>query len=90
MEEQVKAGRTLSIGLSNFNARQIKRIYKNAEIKPANIQIEVQVYCQQKELIAFCKALDITVCAFGPIGSPALKTYVKKDDVYVTLSHTKN
>ncbi|XP_047108979.1 dihydrodiol dehydrogenase 3-like [Schistocerca piceifrons] len=74
MEAQVDAGRALSIGLSNFNARQVKRIVNSARIKPANLQVEAQLYCQQKELAAFCKALDITVCAFGPIGSPALST----------------
>ncbi|GLG98968.1 Aldo-keto reductase AKR2E4 [Gryllus bimaculatus] len=78
MESQVDAGRTRSIGLSNFNARQIKRIVKCARIQPANLQVELHVYFQQKELAAFCNALDITVCAYAPIGSPGLTDFVKK------------
>jgi diketogulonate reductase-like aldo/keto reductase len=78
MEAQVDAGRARSIGLSNFNSRQIARIMKAARIKPANLQIELNVYFQQRELVAFCRALDITVCAYAPIGSPGLATFHKK------------
>ena len=39
MEKQVKAGRTKSIGLSNFNESQIQNILNNSEIKPANLQV---------------------------------------------------
>nr|CAD7413636.1 unnamed protein product [Timema poppensis] len=70
MEAQVDAGRAKAIGLSNFNSRQIKRIWSAARIKPANLQVELNVYFQQRELTAFCKALDITVCAYAPLGNP--------------------
>ncbi|KAJ8868429.1 hypothetical protein PR048_029945 [Dryococelus australis] len=72
MEEQVDAGRARAIGLSNFNSRQIKRIVKSARIQPACLQIEVYLYFQQRELVAFCNALDIAVCAYGPLGSPSM------------------
>ncbi|XP_076318484.1 aldo-keto reductase family 1 member A1-like [Tachypleus tridentatus] len=39
MEDAVDAGMTKAIGLSNFNSEQIKRIYENARIKPANLQV---------------------------------------------------
>lgn len=66
------AGRTRSIGLSNFNSRQIARVVKAARIRPANLQVELNVYFQQRELVAFCRALDITVCAYAPLGCPGL------------------
>ncbi|XP_066995258.1 aldo-keto reductase family 1 member A1 [Anabrus simplex] len=77
MEAQVDAGRTRSIGLSNFNSRQIARIVEAARIRPANLQVELHVYFQQRELVAFCRALGITVCAYAPIGSPGLASFVK-------------
>nr|5KET_A Chain A, Aldo-keto reductase 1 [Coptotermes gestroi]5KET_B Chain B, Aldo-keto reductase 1 [Coptotermes gestroi] len=77
MEAQVDAGRTRSVGLSNFNSRQIARIVKSARIRPANLQVELNVYFQQRELVAFCRALDITVCAYAPIGSPGLANVIK-------------
>lgn len=39
MEEQVRDGRTKSIGLSNFNEKQILNVWENAQIKPSNLQV---------------------------------------------------
>lgn len=39
MEKQVRKGRTKSIGLSNFNEKQILNIWENAQIKPSNLQV---------------------------------------------------
>nr|CAD7568453.1 unnamed protein product [Timema californicum] len=83
MEAQVDAGRAKAIGLSNFNACQIKRVWSAARIKPANLQVELHVYFQQRELTAFCKALDITVCAYAPIGNPSLSFYKPLEDPVV-------
>jgi alcohol dehydrogenase (NADP+) len=52
MEKQVLEGRTKAIGLSNFNIRQIKRILNNAKLPVSNLQIELHVYFQQKELVS--------------------------------------
>lgn len=42
MEEQVKKGRTKSIGLSNFNEKQVLDIWENAQIKPSNLQVSLK------------------------------------------------
>lgn len=78
MEAEVDAGRAKSIGLSNFNRRQIKNIFQNARIKPANLQVEAHLYFQQKQLRALCKELDITVCAYGPLGSKGREDFYSK------------
>ncbi|CAH1390869.1 unnamed protein product [Nezara viridula] len=77
MEAQVDAGRTKNIGLSNFNQSQIKRILDNCRIHPTNLQVEMHIYLQQKDLVSFCKQNDITVCAYSSLGSPALLTVMK-------------
>ncbi|EFX67778.1 hypothetical protein DAPPUDRAFT_63699 [Daphnia pulex] len=69
MEAQVEAGRAKSIGLSNFNSEQIERIVKGCRIKPANLQVELHAYFQQKLLRAACAKHGITVCAYSPLGS---------------------
>lgn len=51
MEKQVLEKRTKAIGLSNFNVSQIKRILNNATLPVSNLQIELHVYFQQKELV---------------------------------------
>nr|CAI5830163.1 unnamed protein product [Callosobruchus analis] len=77
MEEQVDAGRTKAIGLSNFNQRQIERILKSARIKPACLQIEIHVAMQQKELVDFCHKHGIVVVAYSPLGSPGYNNFLK-------------
>nr|CAD7613750.1 unnamed protein product [Timema genevievae] len=59
----------------NFNADQVKRIVQAARIIPANNQVELHLYFQRKELAAFCKALDVTMCAYAPLGSPAFPEF---------------
>lgn len=70
MEEQVDAGRTKSIGLSNFNEKQIKRVLANARIPPASLQIELHINMQQKPLVELCKTNNIVVTSYSSLGSP--------------------
>ncbi|KAK9719808.1 Aldo/keto reductase family [Popillia japonica] len=70
LENLVAKGLIKSIGLSNFNKRQIERILKNATVKPANLQIECHPYLNQKRLINYCKTVGITITAYSPLGSP--------------------
>lgn len=43
MEECVRLGLTKSIGLSNFNSKQITRVLENASIKPVMNQVSINV-----------------------------------------------
>ncbi|UYV73529.1 AKR1A1 [Cordylochernes scorpioides] len=79
MEDCVRLGLTKSIGLSNFNSLQILDIYKNATIKPSNLQVECHPYLAQNELLAVCRELDITVTAYAPLGSPFLPDMMRNN-----------
>lgn len=79
MEHLVDSGLTKSIGVSNFTINQIQRILNSCRIKPANLQVEVTVYLQQPELLQFCRDNGITVCAYGPLGSPSLRHFTEKN-----------
>lgn len=76
MEEQVDAKRTKSIGLSNFKISQIQRILDVARIKPANLQVELHLYMQQRDLVNFCKKNNITVVAYCPLGNPGFNDFL--------------
>lgn len=73
----VQKGLTKSIGISNFNKQQVQRLIDNSTIKPANLQIELHLYLQQNELVDFCKANDITVVAYAPLGSRGIGALMK-------------
>lgn len=81
MEECVKQGLARSIGISNFNIKQIEDVLSVAEIKPANNQVECHPYLNQKELIDFCKEKDITITAYSPLGSPDRPSATPNDPV---------
>ncbi|KAK9712636.1 Aldo/keto reductase family [Popillia japonica] len=89
MEEQVDAGRTKTIGVSNFSVKKIDNILKNCRIKPANNQVEMHVYFQQKELVDFCTKNGITIVAYAPIGTRgynvAMKTFGRPTKVLPDL-----
>lgn len=55
LENLYKKGKVKSIGVSNFNIDQLKRLLKHCEIPPMVNQIEVHVFFQNKELVEFCK-----------------------------------
>jgi aldehyde reductase len=70
MEELVDAGLTKSIGVSNFNIKQVDYILDNARIKPVTNQIEVHPCILNKELIAHCRSKNVAITAYSPLGSP--------------------
>ncbi|XP_052742991.1 uncharacterized protein LOC112052329 [Bicyclus anynana] len=73
MEEAKRLGLAKSIGISNFNISQIERLMDNCEIKPAVLQVEVNLNLAQNKLLEFTKAHNISVMAYSPFGTMFLK-----------------
>ncbi|VDN01965.1 unnamed protein product [Thelazia callipaeda] len=72
MEEYVESGKIRSIGLSNFNHKQIQRVIDCGVIKPAILQVELHPYFQQSKLINFCKSRGIVITAYSPLANAAM------------------
>ncbi|KAJ8947797.1 hypothetical protein NQ318_019469 [Aromia moschata] len=71
MEDVQRKGLTKSIGISNFNSKQIDRLLKHATIVPVINQVECHAYLNQKKLRKFCGERGIILTAYSPLGSPA-------------------
>lgn len=71
MEDLAEKGLARSIGLSNFNIQQIRRVLqKSKKFKPCLIQSERHPYFQNKDVVDFCRNHNIVFQAFTPLGSP--------------------
>lgn len=81
LEEMVALGLCRSIGVSNFNRRQLQRLLDATgaagTIRPANLQIECHIYLQQHELVDFCRANGVVVTAYSPLGSKGIEALNK-------------
>ncbi|VDM25466.1 unnamed protein product [Toxocara canis] len=75
LEKLYKEGKVKAIGVSNFNQEQIQNILDHATVKPHNLQVEMHLYWPQNELYEFCKKNNITMTAYGPLGSPGRRTF---------------
>lgn len=69
MEQLVEAGLVRSIGISNFNARQVRAILDMCKIKPVTNQVERHPYFDQRKLLDMCSAEGIPLTAYCPLGS---------------------
>lgn len=70
MEGLVRDGLVRSIGVSNFNRRQLERLLPAATITPVTNQVECHPYLNQSRLKAFCEERGIKITAYSPLGSP--------------------
>ncbi|RBY96949.1 aldo/keto reductase [Blastococcus sp. TF02-8] len=67
LEEVYASGRVKAIGVSNFQAHHLRRLFEETEIKPAVNQIEVHPFLAQDELRAFNAEHEIVTEAWSPI-----------------------
>lgn len=67
-EDLYKAGNIKAIGVSNFFVHHLEALLKNAEIPPMVNQIEYHPGFKQDETAVFCKANNIIVQAWSPLG----------------------
>jgi diketogulonate reductase-like aldo/keto reductase len=69
MEEFYESGKTRSIGISNFNVKDIDAILENSKISPMVNQIKLHIGHRQKEIAAHCTANGILVEGYSPLAT---------------------
>ena len=68
-EELYKRGRARAIGLSNFRPRHMTHILSMCTVAPMVDQVEVHPGMPQDEVLAFCRANNMAVEGWSPLGS---------------------
>ena len=69
MEVCVQQGLCKHIGVSNFSQQKLADVLSYAQIRPECNQVESHPLLQQKSLLEFCKAENIHLTAYSPLGS---------------------
>ncbi|KAL6106417.1 akr1d1 [Pungitius sinensis] len=72
------AGLVKSLGVSNFNRRQLELLLNKPGLKhkPVSNQVECHPYFTQPKLLEFCRQNDIVIVGYCPIGSSRDKSWV--------------
>lgn len=68
LEKLYRDGRVRAIGVSNFTPFYLERLARTAEIPPMVNQIRYHVGNTAAETVAYCRAHDIAVEAYSPLG----------------------
>ncbi|XP_046974879.1 aldo-keto reductase AKR2E4-like isoform X1 [Vanessa cardui] len=73
LEDAQRLGLTKSIGVSNFNKDQLRRVIEEGNIKPVVIEIEIHPQIIQKELVDYAQSQGVVVMGFSPFGSLVMR-----------------
>ncbi|MGH0115615.1 UNVERIFIED_CONTAM: hypothetical protein FKN15_037938 [Acipenser sinensis] len=99
MEACKDAGLTKSIGVSNFNRRQLELILNKPGLKhrPVSNQIECHPYFTQPKLLEYCRQKEIVVIGYSPLGTSRDESWVNltcppllKDDLLISIGKKYN
>lgn len=78
-----RAGKVRSVGVSNYNVKHLEEIREAGFETPSVNQIELHPFCQQKDIVDYCRSHDIVVQAYTPLvrgefGNPVLQELANK------------
>nr|BAB29627.1 unnamed protein product [Mus musculus] len=85
MEKCKDSGLAKSIGVFNFNRRQLEMILNKPGLryKPVCNQVECHPYLNQSKLLDYCKSKDIVLVAYGALGSQRCKNWIEENAPYL-------
>uniref|UniRef100_A0A672Z3J4 Aldo-keto reductase family 1 member D1 n=2 Tax=Sphaeramia orbicularis TaxID=375764 RepID=A0A672Z3J4_9TELE len=93
------AGIIKSLGVSNFNKRQLELILNKPGLKykPVSNQVECHPYFTQPKLLDFCRQKDIVIVGYSPLGTSRDASWVNlscppllEDELLVSIAKKYN
>jgi diketogulonate reductase-like aldo/keto reductase len=67
MEQLLADGKARAIGVSNYTVRHLEELLASCRTAPAVDQVEFNPFLHQRELLAFCRAHQVQLEAYGPL-----------------------
>ncbi|CAF3133954.1 unnamed protein product [Rotaria socialis] len=62
-----KEGKIRSLGVSNFGIQHLDALAKLGLEKPSVNQIQIHPWCQNRDIVRYCRENDITVVGYSPL-----------------------
>uniref|UniRef100_A0A3P8VV66 Lysine demethylase 5A n=1 Tax=Cynoglossus semilaevis TaxID=244447 RepID=A0A3P8VV66_CYNSE len=99
LEACKEAGLVKSLGVSNFNKRQLELILNKPGLKhkPVSNQVECHPYFTQPKLLEFCRQNDIVIVGYSPLGTSRDASWVNlksppllEDELLVSVAKKYN
>ncbi|KAG5916880.1 hypothetical protein E4U53_004259 [Claviceps sorghi] len=85
LEKVYEQGRAKAIGVSNFRPQHVEEMKEYARVWPPHVnQIELHPWCQQQDIVQYCRDNNIVVAAYSPLscgdhlGDPTLAAVASK------------
>jgi 2,5-diketo-D-gluconate reductase A len=88
MERARERGHARSIGVSNFNVGDLQAVFTAGTIPPAVNQVQFSPFHYQRDLLEACRARDVVLEAYSPLGTGRHLSKKTVNDVAARVGRT--
>ena len=90
LQKMLQSGKIRAIGLSNFYDARFVDLAENMDIKPAVLQLETHVYCQQQKMRELIEPYGTELMAWAPLVEGKNNFFNDPTLIQIAASHGKS
>ena len=90
LQKMLQSGKIRAIGLSNFYDARFVDLAENMDIKPAVLQLETHVYCQQQKMRELIEPYGTELMAWAPLVEGKNNFFNDPTLIQIAASHSKS
>lgn len=90
LQKMLQSGKIRAIGLSNFYDARFVDLAENMDIKPAVLQLETHVYCQQQKMCELIEPYGTELMAWAPLVEGKNNFFNDPTLIQIAASHGKS